>query len=130
MDYTSNYTSSESFACNAPQSDKEEFFPVVEIDPIPTEFNLHPVFPNPFNITTTMKLDLPVKTTFSLAIYDIKGSEVWRLNNRRTNSYRAGYHTILWEGRNNFGAVVPTGVYFIVYNSPENKLTRKVVLMK
>jgi len=129
-DQYSNYTSSEAFSCNASQSDKEEFFPVVEIDPIPTEFNLHPVFPNPFNITTTMKLDLPEKTSFSLAVYDIKGSEVWRLNNRRNNTYRPGYHRIQWDGRNNFGAVVPTGVYFIVYNSPEHKLTQKVVLMK
>ena len=130
LDYTSSYTLNESFLCNAPQSDKERFFPAVEIDPIPTELNLHPVFPNPFNITTTIKLDLPEKSNFSLAIYDIKGSEIWRLNNRRTNSYRAGYHTIVWEGRNNFGTVVPTGVYFIVYNSPEHKLNQKVVLMK
>ena len=127
---TSGYTLNESFIVNNKEFDKEQFFPVVQIDPIPTEFCLHPVFPNPFNITTTMKLELPEKTNFSLAIYDIKGTEVWRLNNRRTNSYRAGYHTIVWEGRNNFGSVVPTGVYFIVYHSAEHKLTQKVVLMK
>ncbi|MBU0713139.1 T9SS type A sorting domain-containing protein, partial [bacterium] len=129
-DNSSGYTSTESFIVNNVEYDKEQFFPTVEIDPIPTEFCLHPVFPNPFNITTTLKLDLPEKTKFSLAIYDIKGSEVWRLNNQRTNTYRAGYHTILWEGRNNSGSVVPTGVYFIVFSSPEHKLTQKVVLMK
>jgi hypothetical protein len=129
-DYTSGYTSEESFRCNAPQSDREIDIPVVEIDPIPTEFCLHPVYPNPFNITTTLKLDLPEEIRFSLVIYDIQGSEVWRLNNRRINTYPAGYHRIVWDGRDNSGAVAPTGVYFIVYNSRERKLTQKVVLMK
>jgi len=129
-DNSSSYTSTESFMVNNVECDKRQFFPVVEIDPIPTEFMLHPVYPNPFNITTTLKLDLPEEARFSLIIYDINGSEVWRLNNKRTNTYPPGYHTILWEGRNNFGLVVPTGVYFIVYNSPEHKLTQKVVLMK
>jgi len=130
LDYTSNYTSAESFSCNAPQSDKDEYFPVVEIDPIPTEFCLHAVYPNPFNITTTLKLDLPEETRFSLVIYDIQGTEIWRLNNRRTNTWPAGYHRIVWDGRDNSGAVVPTGVYFIVYHSAERKLTQKLVLMK
>jgi len=131
LDSTSAYTAQESFLCNAPQSDKEILPPpTVEIDPIPTEFMLHPAYPNPFNMSTTLKLDLPEEARFSLVIYDINGSEVWRLNNKRTNTYSAGYHTILWDGRNNFGSVVPTGVYIIVYNSPEHKLTQKVVLMK
>ncbi|MDO9548662.1 MAG: T9SS type A sorting domain-containing protein, partial [Candidatus Marinimicrobia bacterium] len=97
---------------------------------IPKEFALHPAYPNPFNPTTNIQIDLPKDTKFSLIIYDINGKEVWRLNNQRRNTYPAGYHTILWDGRNNFGSVVPTGVYFIVYNSPEYKLTQKVVLMK
>jgi hypothetical protein len=109
---------------------KDQKFQAVAIDPIPTEFKLYPVFPNPFNITTTLKLDLPEETRFSLAIYDIKGSEVWRLNNRRTNTWPAGYHTVVWDGRSNTGALSPTGVYFIIYHSPEHKLTQKVVLMK
>jgi len=130
LDYTSGYTSEESFRCNAPQIDKEKDIPVVEIDPIPTEFCLYAVYPNPFNITTTLKLDLPEETKFSLAIWDIKGSVVWRLNNLRYNTWPAGCHRIVWDGRDNTGAVVPTGVYFIVYHSREHRLSQKVVLMK
>ncbi|MGC9365172.1 MAG: FlgD immunoglobulin-like domain containing protein [Fidelibacterota bacterium] len=77
-----------------------------------------------------IKLDLLEKMSFSLAIYDIAGNEVWRLNNRRMNIYPAGYHTILWEGRNNSGSVVPTGVYFIVYCSTEHQLNQKMLLVK
>ena len=127
---TSGYTLNESFIVNNKEFDREIDIPFVELDPIPTEFCLHPVFPNPFNITTTLKLDLPEETRFSLVIYDISGKEVWRLNNSRINTYPAGYHTILWEGRNNSGSVVPTGVYFIVFNSAEHKLNQKVVLVK
>jgi len=130
LDVTSDYTSTKSFNCNAPQSDQEEFYPTVEIDPIPAEFCLHPVYPNPFNISTTIKLDLPEETRFSLVIYDISGKEVWCLNNSRSNTYPAGYHIIQWDGRTNSGSIVTTGVYFIVYRSTEHQLNQKVVLVK
>ncbi|MCD6440673.1 MAG: T9SS type A sorting domain-containing protein [Candidatus Marinimicrobia bacterium] len=117
--------------CNAPQQSKSTIGGLTfAIDPVPMEFKLHPVYPNPFNITTTLKLDLPEETRFSLVIYDIQGSEIWRLNNRRSNTYPAGYHRIVWNGCDNSGAVVPTGVYFIVYHSPEHRLSQKLVLMK
>ncbi len=130
-DQTSEFTSQKTFTVNAPQQSKGTIGgTTVSIDPVPLKYQLHPAFPNPFNATTTLKLDLPEKTTFSFIIYDIKGLEVWSLNNRHTNSYSAGYHTIQWDGKDNFGSIVPTGVYFIVYNSSEYRLTQKVVLLK
>ncbi|RKY60301.1 MAG: hypothetical protein DRP96_05845 [Candidatus Neomarinimicrobiota bacterium] len=128
--YSPDWSNTVSVTGNFTPNAKDKKFRAVEIDPIPTEFCLHPVYPNPFNITTTLKLDLPEETRFSLGIYDIKGCEVWRLNNRQTNTYPAGYHSIVWDGRDNSGAVVPTGVYFIVYHSAEHRLSQKVVLMK
>jgi|GEM_PF-2134640 len=109
---------------------RSQQFKVVELDPLPTEFCLHSAYPNPFNTTTTLKLDLPEETRFSLVIYDISGKEVWCLNNSRSNTYPAGYHTIQWDGCNKSGMAVPTGVYFIVNNSPQHKLNQKVVLVK
>jgi hypothetical protein len=127
----SGYTSEDSFVVNAPQQSKGyTTAPTFSINPVPTEFILHHAFPNPFNASTTLKIDLPEKTKFSLVIYDINGSKIWCLNSKSYNTYPAGCHTILWDGRNNSGAIVPTGVYFVVYNSPKHRLTQKVVLMK
>jgi len=129
-DSKSGYTLTESFIVNNKEFDKEIEIPVVEIDPIPTKFCLHSAFPNPFNAITTLKLDLPEQTRFSLLIFDINGKEIWKLNNRKSNIYRAGYHTIRWNGRTNSNSVVPSGVYFIVFNSSDHKIKQKVVLMK
>gem|GEM_PF-3498555 len=127
----SGYTTEKSFVVNAPQQSKGVIGePTLSINPVPLEYWLHPAFPNPFNATTTLKLDLPEKTTFSLIIYDIKGSEVWSLNNRHANSYSAGYHTIIWNGTDNNGSVLPTGLYLMVFNSSDYKMNQKLVLVK
>jgi len=127
----SDFTSQLSFAVNEWQQKKDMVdFPVVEIEPLPEIFKLHPAFPNPFNATTTLKLDLPEQTNFSLIIYDIKGTEVWSLNNRHTNSYSAGYHTFIWTGTDNNGNILPTGLYLTVFNSPDYKMSQKLVLVK
>jgi len=128
---TSEFTSQKIFTVNAPQRGKGKNSKIAKsIDPIPLEYKLHPAFPNPFNLTTTLKLDLPEKTTFSLIIYNIRGSEVWSLNNRQTNSFPAGYHTIVWNGTDNKGSVLPTGLYVIVFKSPEYKMIQKLVVVK
>jgi len=125
--HKSGYTSEKSFTVNAPQQSKSTIGEMtVSIDPVPLEYKIHPAFPNPFNATTILKLDLPEKTTFSLIIYDIKGLEVWALNNRHTNSYSAGYHTIIWDGTDNNGSILPTGLYLIVFNSSDYKMNQKI----
>ncbi|HDP68038.1 MAG TPA: hypothetical protein ENN20_05985 [Candidatus Marinimicrobia bacterium] len=92
--YSPGWSNTVSVTGSFTPNSKSQQFNVVELDPIPTEFCLHPVYPNPFNATATLKLDLPEETRFLLAIYVITRNEVWRLNNRRINTYLAGYHTI------------------------------------
>lgn len=130
-DQKSEFTSEITFIVNAPQQSKDIIGGMtVSLDPVPSDYQLHPAFPNPFNASTTLKLDLPEKTTFSLIIYDIKGSEVWSLNNRHTNTYSAGYHTIVWDGTDNNGSILPTGLYLMVFNSPDYRMNQKLVLVK
>lgn len=130
-DQKSEFTSQKTFTVNAPQQSKGIIGGMtVSLDPVPSDYQLYPAFPNPFNATTTLKLDLPEKTIFSLIIYDIKGTEVWSLNNRHTNSYSAGYHTIIWDGTDNNGYILPTGLYLIVFNSPDYRMNQKLVLVK
>ena len=81
----------------------------VAIDGIPVEFALHQNYPNPFNPVTTINFDLPSITDVSLVIYDITGRKVRTLVNN--SSIDAGYKKIVWNGRDDFGNGVATGMY-------------------
>jgi hypothetical protein len=76
---------------------------------IPAIYFLSQNYPNPFNPSTTIKYGLKQNVNVSLKIYDILGREIKTLVNEFQN---AGYKSVLWDGRNNNGAEVSSGVYF------------------
>ncbi len=80
----------------------------VAVDGIPVEFALHQNYPNPFNPTTTINFDLPADADVKLVIYDITGRTVRTLV---SGSITAGYKKIVWNGRDDFGRGVATGMY-------------------
>ena len=100
---------------------------VLEIRPIPTEFALHNNFPNPFNPVTTINYDIPKEGRVSLIVYDLMGREVTRLTD---NFMPAGYHTVRWNARNQFGMEVSAGVYFYHIQAGEFVKTQKMILLK
>ena len=100
---------------------------VLDIRPIPTEFALHNNFPNPFNPVTTINYDLPKEGKVSLIVYDLMGREVTRLTD---NFMPAGYHTVRWNARNQFGMEVSAGVYFYHIQAGEFVKTQKMILLK
>jgi len=89
-------------------------------------------YPNPFNPYTTIKYDLPEDTRVTLVIYDIMGREVrrWDLHEE------PGHREVIWDGRDQSGRLVPTGLYIyqLVAASMESgqrfTANRKLVLMK
>ena len=94
---------------------------------IPMDFALHSNFPNPFNPTTTIKYDLPENGSVSLMIYDIMGREIRHLVNETQN---AGFKAIMWDGTNNYGHQVGTGMYLYQIKAGSFVQTRKMILMK
>jgi len=77
---------------------------------LPTSFKLNQNYPNPFNPSTTVKYQLPTNSHVNLTIYNIRGEKVATLQ----NSYQtAGYHQILWNGNDEIGQKVSSGVYFL-----------------
>ena len=97
------------------------------IKPIPEKFVLHQNYPNPFNPVTTINYDLPNRSIVNLVIYDIMGREVATLLNEERNE---GYHSIIWNTRNNVGTPVSAGIYFYQIQAKDFVKTRKMVLLK
>ncbi|UCD36956.1 MAG: choice-of-anchor D domain-containing protein [Fidelibacterota bacterium] len=89
------------FAIGTPMS-------LVGWDAIPAEFALHQNYPNPFNPASTIRFDLPEAADVTIIVYDLLGREIVRLAESRIEP---GYHQVIWEGRDNTGRDVPTGIY-------------------
>ena len=96
-------------------------------DLIPKVFALHQNYPNPFNPITTIKYDLPKDVYVKLVIYDLMGREVRTLVNEKQ---QAGYQSIIWDARNNYGMQVSSGYYICVMQAGEFRKNQKMVLMK
>jgi hypothetical protein len=129
-------------------------------NPIPTKFELYQNYPNPFNPSTTISYSIPSKNVISnpqrgerslnsnateispsgrndnvkLVVYDILGREV---KSFQINSQQPGTHELEWDGRNNYGQQVSSGVYFYQLKAGVSKssangfvLTKKMLLLK
>jgi flagellar hook assembly protein FlgD len=91
------------------------------------ELTLSQNHPNPFNPATTISFTLPEKARVHLAIYDVAGRLVATLVD---GSLDEGLHTAKWEGRNNNGSQVSSGVYFYRLVAGKEVLTKKMVLLR
>lgn len=83
---------------------------IKDINPgVPSAFTLHQNYPNPFNPATNIRYDLPNSAQVNLAIYTLLGEKVRTLV---AGQQPAGAHTVQWDGRDEAGAQVASGVYF------------------
>ncbi len=95
---------------------------------IPITNQLYSNFPNPFNPTTTISFDIAQASSFvTLDIYNIKGQKVKTLVN---DDLEVGKHTILWNGKDDGGKLVSSGIYFYKMKTAKYTSTRKMILMK
>jgi hypothetical protein len=94
---------------------------------VPTEYALGQNYPNPFNPVTTIKYQLPQTGHVRLSVYSVLGSEVRRLVDRTQD---AAYHTVVWDGLDDQGNQVPSGVYFYQIQSGAFSAMKKMTLMK
>ncbi|MBI5058706.1 carboxypeptidase regulatory-like domain-containing protein [candidate division KSB1 bacterium] len=98
--------------------------PVVNL---PTEFALLNNYPNPFNSSTELRVDVPQTALVSLMIYNLLGQEVAMLVN---GSLNAGHHVVTWSGRDSRGLDVGTGLYIVQLRSEGHVFTNKVMLLR
>ncbi len=96
-------------------------------NPIPEEFKLVTLYPNPFNPILTIRYDLDIKQNIKIDIYNILGQRVTRLFDQEMTP---GYHSVQWRGTNNQGVSVGSGIYFVKISNENQSYIRKVTLIK
>ena len=95
--------------------------------PLPTKFELKMNYPNPFNPSTTIPIELPDESFVEVAIYNILGEKIVILSEGIKSS---GYHNILWNGTNQFGQPVSSGIYFVSVHLGQKVYHQKMMLLK
>ena len=85
-------------------------------------------FPNPFNPTTTISLTIQEESNIELSLYNIKGQKIRSLLN---NQITAGEHSIVWNGEDDSGKKVGSGVYlYKLHVNDKIELVKKCLLLK
>ena len=95
--------------------------------PKPTVFDLYQSTPNPCVCMTIIQYQLPIKSRVSLRIYDVTGKLVRTLVDQ---PQEPGYYRVVWDGRDDFGKEVTSGIYFYRLEAGSYTAIRKLILMK
>jgi hypothetical protein len=97
------------------------------IENIPEQFALYQNYPNPFNPTTVIEYELPVEAHVNLVIYDVLGRKIRTLV---SGMQPAGYAEVRWNGTDDWGNKVGTGIYFYRIETGIFSKTHKMVFLK
>jgi len=84
--------------------------------------------PNPFNPQTTISFDLPRAAEVSLAVHDLQGRLVRVLLG--SAQYSAGRHQQVWDGRDVYGQIAASGIYFYRFTAGRENWTGKLTMLK
>lgn len=99
--------------------------------PLPRAVRLNQNIPNPFNPSTTISFDIPgtvgAKQTAVLTVYDLRGRRVRTLMDSKVDP---GSYQIHWDGRNDRGESVSSGIYFYTLKAGDDRLVRKMTIQK
>lgn len=93
----------------------------------PNDFALKQNYPNPFNPTTTISYDLNKNAAVTLKVFNLAGQEVKTLVNE---NQAAGSKQVTWDGRDNKGHQVASGIYLYQLQAGNQMQTKKMVLLK
>ncbi|HEX9970964.1 MAG TPA: PKD domain-containing protein, partial [bacterium] len=97
-----------------------------ENESLPTKFALHPNFPNPFNPDTWISFDVPEISQVRISIYNRLGQKVRTLIDE---TKPAGRFQMKWNGADDFGRRVSSGIYFYQLETDKFTATKKMILI-
>jgi hypothetical protein len=93
----------------------------------PFIFNLEQNYPNPFNPVTRVSYSLAARTHVSIVVYDVSGRRLRMLVDEVQEPNR---YTVGWDGRDDVGRELASGVYFVRYVAGDHRFTKKAVLLR
>ncbi|MGH7450520.1 MAG: FlgD immunoglobulin-like domain containing protein, partial [bacterium] len=100
-------------------------------DRVTTEFrsqvSLYQNTPNPFNPSTRIRYVIAKESMVTLRIYSTLGQTVRTLVNERQSP---AHYEAVWDGRNDIGVQVPSGIYLYILQTESLRLTRKLIMLK
>ncbi|MCH9008906.1 T9SS type A sorting domain-containing protein [candidate division KSB1 bacterium] len=96
-------------------------------DNVPNEYELLQNHPNPFNPETDIRFQLPEASHVMVRIFNILGQEIRTLTDKR---YEAGYHTVPWNGKDEKGNVVSSGIYLYMLQAGNFSQVMKMSLIR
>ncbi|MBL7012819.1 MAG: T9SS type A sorting domain-containing protein [Candidatus Marinimicrobia bacterium] len=94
---------------------------------IPTQLNISGAFPNPFNPAITLLVAIADVRDIHLEIFNTKGQAVKTFS---SENFVRGTNSITWNGLNNQGQQVPSGIYIVKASSSQNTTTKTITLLK
>jgi hypothetical protein len=94
----------------------------------PETFQIAQNYPNPFNPETQIRFEVPQPSRISIDIFDIMGRKIKSLANQ--NYYNSGYYEVRWDGRNDRGENVASGLYLLYLRSANYKKAIKMILQR
>ena len=94
----------------------------------PAYTSFAPAVPNPFNPTTELRFELARAGAVTLDVYDARGRHVRTL--LRTDRAEVGAHYVVWDGRDDAGRAVASGVYHARLVAPDARLVQRLTLLK
>jgi hypothetical protein len=94
---------------------------------VPKQFEITNVYPNPFNPTTTMTFKVDDLNAFTLEIFNINGQLIKTFANENLT---IGLNSVKWNGLNNTGKLIQSGIYFIQATSGNHVKSKTITLLK
>jgi hypothetical protein len=94
---------------------------------LPSDYALYPNYPNPFNPSTTVRYDLPEQAKVQITVYNMLGQVVRTLVDRQESP---GQHETIWDGRDDSGRPVSSGLYLYRMTAGDFTESRKMLLLK
>jgi len=105
------------------------FFTNIRYDkPAISEKEIFSVYPNPLNSQTNIGFDIEKSGPINFILYDNLGKEVRTLV--RNQSYNPGHYRIQWDGKNNNGKEVSSGIYYLIYSNSKKINIKKLIILK
>jgi len=104
---------------------------ITDVDPLtqtyPQKFHLYQNYPNPFNGSTTITFDITTETEVRLKIFDLNGRIIRHLI---SNHVKPGKHSITWNGTNDAGNDIASGIYLYTIETAQFTQSKKALLLK